>query len=227
MDKKHVTNEANSFGVNEIIAYLTELEQIVKPGRDAFRNRLIKLTTTVDKKIPYRDGHSIRVARMSREIARLMNLSTTDQFNIEISALLHDFGKIAIEEQVLQKRTSLTEEDWIEIKMHPIRGYMIIQGFTFLRDTLPGIRWHHERLNGNGYPDGLKGKEIPLMARIIAVADAFDAMIQKRPYKEKIRIELAQKILEDNMNILFDPDVVSTFLKIPYKQIISMLKENA
>jgi HD-GYP domain-containing protein (c-di-GMP phosphodiesterase class II) len=218
--------QTDSFGVNEIIAYLTELEQIVKPGRDSFRKRLIKLTTTVDKKIPYRDGHSIRVARISREIARLMNLSEQKQFNIEISALLHDFGKIAIEERVLQKRTSLTEEDWIEVKMHPIRGYFIIQGFTFLRETLPGIRWHHERLNGNGYPDGLKGKEIPLMARIIAVADAFDAMIQKRPYKEKIRIELAKKILQDNMNILFDPKVVSTFLKIPYKQIITMLKEN-
>lgn len=225
MKDKLPPQDKGSFGVNEIISYLTELEQIVKPGRDAFRNRLIKLTTTVDKKIPYRDGHSIRVARISREIARLMNLNAQDQFNIEISALLHDFGKIAIEEQVLQKRTSLTEEDWIEIKMHPIRGYFIIQGFTFLRDTLPGIRWHHERLNGNGYPDGLKGKEIPLMARIIAVADAFDAMIQKRPYKEQIRIELAKKILEDNMNILFDPKVVSAFLKIPYKQIITMLKE--
>jgi HD-GYP domain-containing protein (c-di-GMP phosphodiesterase class II) len=223
--RPHKGNKA-SFGVNEIIAYLTELEQIVKPGRDAFRKRLMKLTTTVDKGIPYRDGHSIRVARISREISRLMNLSAQEQFNIEISALLHDFGKIAIEEKILQKRTSLTEEDWIEIKMHPVRGYFIVQGFTFLRATLPGIRWHHERLNGNGYPDGLKGDEIPLMARIIAVADAFDAMIQKRPYKEKIRIELAQKILEDNMNILFDARIVSTFLKIPYKQILSLLKED-
>lgn len=227
MNNSESLNSKTSIGVNEIISYLTELELIVKLGRDAFRSRLMKLTRTVDKKIPYRDGHSLRVARISREISRLMNLSARQQFNIEIAALLHDFGKIAIEEKVLQKRTSLTEEDWIEIKMHPIRGYFIVEGFTFLRETLPGIRWHHERLNGNGYPDGLKGKAIPLMARIIAVADAFDAMVQKRPYKEKIRIELAKKILEDNMGILFDAKVVRTFLKIPYRQIVIMLKEES
>ncbi len=227
MSKKRMYfSDREHLGVNEIIAYLTEIERLVKLGKNTFRKRLIRLTSLVDKKIPYRDGHSIRVASISREIAYYLKLSKQKQFNIEISALLHDFGKIAIEEQVLEKSANLSEEDWIEIKMHPTRGYFIVQGFTFLKETLPGIRWHHERYNGNGYPDGLKKNEIPLMARIIAVADAFDAMIQKRPYKEKILIQPAKKIIKDNSNILFDKNVVTAFLSIPYKKISQIFKED-
>jgi HD-GYP domain-containing protein (c-di-GMP phosphodiesterase class II) len=216
-------SDKKDFGVNEIIAYLTELEKIVKEGRDSLKERLTKLTRIVDRKIPYRDGHSIRVSLLSVEIAKILKLKKEDIFNIEIAALLHDFGKIAIEERVLQKKDSLTEEDWIEIKMHPVRGYMIVQGFTFLKGSLDGIRWHHERYNGTGYPDRLKGDQIPEMARIIAVSDAFDAMIQKRPYKDKIKVNIAKKILENNMNILFDEKVVKAFLDIPEERFYTIL----
>jgi len=219
-------SEQANFGVNEIISYLTELEKIVKLGKETVKKRLMKLTNIVDKKIPYRDGHSIRVSKFSFEVAKRLNLSKQEIFNIELSALLHDFGKIAIEEHVLQKSEKLTEQDWIEIKMHPIRGYLIVQGFKFLKETLCGIRWHHERLDGSGYPDGLKRDEIPFMARVIAVSDAFDAMTQKRPYKEKIRVTHAKKILKDNEIILFDNEIVSTFLSIPYNRIHSILQWN-
>jgi len=217
-------SEAKHFGVNEIISYLTELEKMVKLREDSLRERIILLAKIVDKKIPYRDGHSIRVSIFSKEIAKRLHLNKKDIFNIEISALLHDFGKIAIEESVLLKKQKLTEHDWIEIKMHPIRGYFIVQGFKFLRETLPGIRWHHERLDGSGYPDGLKGIEIPIMARIIAVSDAFDAMVQKRPYKEKIRIAHAKQIIQINAGKLFDKNVVKAFLSIPDNKIDEILK---
>jgi HD-GYP domain-containing protein (c-di-GMP phosphodiesterase class II) len=225
-------NRANSFtikkenlGVNEIIAYLNELESIIKVGTDSFKARIIKLTREVDRKIPYRDGHSIRVSQFSQEIAKRLSISKKEIFDIAISALLHDFGKIAIEESTLQKKQKLTKKDWIEIKMHPIRGYFIIQGFKFLNKTLPGIRWHHERLDGSGYPDGLKENEIPMMARIIAVADTFDAMTQKRPYGAKIRVEKAKKILKKDTPLRLDKNVVDAFLSIPFTRIRSILKE--
>ncbi len=219
---KNYFSEEKNFGVNEIISYLTELERIVKLRKSSLRVRLTKLAKIVDKKIPYRDGHSIRVSRLSTEISKKLNLSNQQTFNIEISALLHDFGKIAIEEQVLQKKKRLTERDWIEIKMHPVRGYLIVQGFTFLKQTLPGIRWHHERLDGSGYPDGLRGKTIPLMARIIAVADAFDAMIQSRPYKKKITILKAKTIIEDMKQTKLDKTIVDTFLSVSDELLFSI-----
>lgn len=221
----NIFSEKKPIGVNEIISYLSELESIVHIGKDSLREKLVRLSKSVDKKIPYRDGHSIRVSKFSREIAMRIKLTKNEIFNIEISALLHDFGKIAIEENILQKREELTEADWREIKLHPIRGYYLIQGFEFLKETLPGIRWHHERINGSGYPDKLKGDEIPLPARIIAVSDAFDAMTQKRPYNKKIRIKNAITILRNNIDVLFDRKIVTAFLKIPHKIIISILNE--
>jgi len=221
-DLRKYFSEEKHFGIDEIISYLTELERIVKLGKSSLRERLTKLAGIVDQKIPYRDGHSIRVSQLSKEVSRKLKLSKQEIFNIEISALLHDFGKIAIEEKVLQKKKKLTERDWIEIKMHPVRGYLIVQGFTFLKSTLPGIRWHHERMNGSGYPDGLRGTSIPLMSRIIAVSDTFDAMIQSRPYKKKISILKAKNIIEDMKQKLLDEVIVDTFLSIPDELLLSI-----
>jgi|GEM_PF-3979252 len=221
-DLRKYFSEEKHFGIDEIISYLTELERIVKLGKSSLRERLTKLAGIVDQKIPYRDGHSIRVSLLSKEVSRKLKLSKQEIFNIEISALLHDFGKIAIEEKVLQKKKKLTERDWIEIKMHPVRGYLIVQGFTFLKSTLPGIRWHHERMNGSGYPDGLRGASIPLMARIIAISDTFDAMIQSRPYKKKISILKAKNIIEDMKQKLLDEVIVDTFLSIPDELLLSI-----
>lgn len=172
------------------------------------------LANSIDAKDTYTRGHSERVARYSMEIGRTMGFSPIDIKNLHIGALLHDIGKIGISEAIINKDSKLTDAEYQEIKTHPARGAAIIEPAKFLREKVPLIKFHHERFDGKGYPDGLKGESIPLMARIVCAADSFDAMTSKRAYRDIMPLEEARKELIRCSGSQFDPRVVSAFLEV-------------
>jgi HD-GYP domain-containing protein (c-di-GMP phosphodiesterase class II) len=143
-----------------------------------------------------------------------MNLAPHQLKALERGALLHDIGKIGISDAILHKPDKLNEAEWKRMRLHPDIGARIVENIPFLQDTLPVIRFHQERWDGSGYPIGLRGKDIPLVARIFAVTDAFDALTTERPYRQKISEEEAVLYLHEQAGILFDPEVVSAFEKV-------------
>lgn len=172
------------------------------------------LANSIDAKDTYTMGHSERVAKYSVEIGKVMKLSDDEIKNLYIGALLHDIGKIGISEAIINKPDRLTNEEFQEIKTHPSRGAMIIEPAKFLKEKVPLIKYHHERFDGKGYPEGLKGEEIPLLARIICVADSFDAMTSKRAYRDTMPLEFARKEMIRCSETQFDPRIVSAFLEV-------------
>ncbi|WP_044480255.1 HD-GYP domain-containing protein [Paenibacillus antibioticophila] len=166
------------------------------------------LAAALDARDPYTAGHSERVAEYAVRIGRLANLPEKEIQDLRKSALLHDIGKIGIKDAVLLKEGRLTEEEWDQIKQHPVLGEAIlkqIEPVDAMASFLPGVRSHHERYDGAGYPDGLSGEDIPLFGRIIAVADAFDAMTSDRPYRKGMDEEKAIAILEEGGGTQWDP----------------------
>lgn len=168
------------------------------------------LVTLLEKQDPYTSGHSVRVARRCREIAEVMDLNSSEVEVVEYAALLHDIGKLEmIFQGVLEKDGPLTEEQRELIEQHPIRGEELLAEVRALDDeVLAGVRHHHERWDGSGYPDGLSGEEIPVAARIIGVVDAIDAMRSARPYQEPLPPEVVAEELDGNAGDQFDPEVV-------------------
>lgn len=163
------------------------------------REMMISLSKAVDTKDHYTDGHSRRVAAYSAEIARRLGKSPEEQEKIYEIGLLHDIGKIGIHEDIIHKSTRLTDEEFMEIKEHTIKGYEILKEIVDMPELADGARWHHERFDGRGYPDGLKGEEIPETARIVCVADCYDAMTSTRTYsvpksQETVRAEIERCI---------------------------------
>ena len=175
------------------------------------------LAAAVDAKDSYTCGHSERVAEISLAIAKEMNLSHEEQYLIHIGAHLHDVGKIGIPDAVISKPGRLTNEEFTLIKEHPIIGYHIVSKVKILQTVSLIVRHHHERIDGGGYPDGLAGETIPLGARIVAVADAFDAMTTTRTYKVSMSIPEALQELINCSGTQFDRDVVEVFVKIMKK----------
>jgi len=169
------------------------------------------LVTLLEKQDPYTSGHSVRVARRCREIAEVMDLNSSEVEVVEYAALLHDIGKLEmIFQGVLKKDGPLTEEQRELIEQHPIRGEELLAEVRALDDdVLGGVRHHHERWNGSGYPDGLSGEDIPVAARIIGVVDAIDAMRSERPYQEPLPPDVVAEELDDNAGEQFDPEVVA------------------
>lgn len=159
-------------------------------------------------------GHCKRVSHYSRQIADELGLPTDEKRHLEIGALLHDVGKVGISDVILLKPDSLNSEEWDNLKSHPVKGVEILKPLTYLEPSLPGILHHHENFDGTGYPGGLKGKAIPLNARIIAVADAWDVMRSDRPYRKALDKETAKKELNNFAGIQFDPEIVSIFMKM-------------
>lgn len=166
------------------------------------------------------EGHSTRVSRLTCLLGEEIGLSGHQLKALERGALLHDIGKIGIKDEILHKPGKLTDEDWQAMRIHPDIGARIVEGIPFLQDTLPVIRYHHERWDGSGYPVGLKNQEIPIQARIFAVADVFDALTSKRAYRNKSSAEDAIQYLKEQSGILFDPLIVEALTKIPYKEFI-------
>jgi HD-GYP domain-containing protein (c-di-GMP phosphodiesterase class II) len=169
------------------------------------------LVSTLDAKDSYTRGHSERVALVARRLARQLNLPPRDQEAIHLSALLHDIGKIGVEDAILRKPGRLTEAEMRKLRLHPVIGDDILSGLKNLRHILPGVRHHHENFDGTGYPDGLDGEAIPLMARILAVADAYDAMGSNRPYRGGMPLSQVEKILTDGSGQQWDPAIIRAY----------------
>ena len=169
------------------------------------------MVSSLDAKDPYTRGHSERVALIGRRLAKQLNLSTQQQQDIHLSGLLHDVGKIGVNDAILQKPGRLTEDEFDQIKKHPTIGYEILKGLENLQHVLPGVRSHHEQVNGRGYPDGLVGDEIPLMARILAVADSYDAMTSDRPYRKGMPLEKVESIFREMSGSQWDPQVIDAY----------------
>ncbi|MCA9062011.1 MAG: HD-GYP domain-containing protein [Planctomycetaceae bacterium] len=177
------------------------------------RGVIRSLINAIDAKDSYTCGHSDRVADFSRLIARQMNLSTVDCEQIYMTGLLHDVGKISVPDHVLKKPGRLTEPEFELIKQHPVIGYEILEHLDNLSYVLPGVLHHHEAVDGSGYPHGLKGENIPLAARILAVADAYDAMTSNRPYRRGMPVEKAESILRSGAGTQWDPLCIDAFFR--------------
>jgi len=182
--------------------------------RKVYLDTIRALAAAIDAKDPYTKGHSERVAETAVVLAQELNLSDKDIENIEYTALLHDIGKIGIKDKILSKKSSLTDQEFDKIKEHTVMGAKIIEPVDFLKDSYKAIYHHHEKYNGKGYPDGLKSEDIPLSARIIAVADAYDAMGSDRPYRKKLNMNKILKELKDQSGKQFDPEVVNALISV-------------
>ncbi len=176
--------------------------------RKVYLDTIRALAAAIDAKDPYTKGHSERVADISVALAQELNLSGRDIESIEYTALLHDIGKIGIADNILGKDSSLTNEEFDKIKEHTVMGAKIIEPVDFLKNSYKAIYHHHEKYNGKGYPDGIKSEKIPILARIIAVADAYDAMSSDRPYRKKLSHNKILRELEEQSGKQFDPEIV-------------------
>ncbi len=173
------------------------------------------LAGAIDAKDTYTKGHSTSVSKFSEALARAINLPEKEINRITLGALLHDVGKIGIPENVLRKEGPLSDEEWSIMKQHPVIGVdKVLQPNVSLRDLIPIVKHHHERIDGRGYPDGLKGDEIPLAAKIVAIADTYHALTSDRPYRNGMSIEQAISILEEGAGTQWDADLIRTFIQI-------------
>jgi HD-GYP domain-containing protein (c-di-GMP phosphodiesterase class II) len=199
---------------DEIERHIDSLKRAAEENRDLFLGSIQMLAGAVDEKDPYTRGHSDRVTRYSVLIATELGLSTEEIEKIRISAQLHDVGKIGIEDRILKKPGALTQEEFEIMKTHTTKGAIILRPVEQLRDMIPGIELHHESLDGRGYPYGLKGDQIPLMPRVIMVADTFDAMTTNRPYQAAADPEYVVRIINSLANTKFDPKCVAAFTAV-------------
>src|SRR4029453_10720347 len=203
----------NSFNMmtDQIENYIKDLQNSVKENRELFIGTVKGLAAAIDGKDPYTRGHSERVSRFSVAIAQRLGLSDDECEKIRISGLLHDVGKIGIDDNILKKPAALTDEEYEIMKQHPQKGYKIMSQIPAMKEFLPGMYMHHEMVNGMGYPQGWKGDEIPLMGKIVAVADTFDAMTTDRPYQKAMKFDDAVARIESFVNTRYDPEVVAAF----------------
>lgn len=202
-----------------------EIHEILKKAEDyMYKKKLFESPSTRGKTIEViihtlyeknktEEQHSHQVANLCKSIGKALQLSEGEINELETVGLLHDIGKIAIEESILNKLNKLTDEEWAEIKRHSEIGYRILSSVNEMAEMAEYVLTHHERFDGNGYPKGLKGKEIPLQARIIAIADAYDAMTSKRSYRDTLTKEAAVEELKNNAGTQFDPELVKIFIE--------------
>jgi len=193
-------------------------------NKGAILNTIYALAATVDAKDHYTYGHSKKVCRYATDIAEALGLPEERVSAIHTAALLHDIGKIGVSDQILKKTGPLDDEEWEPIHAHPTMGVSILKHVENLRDCLAAVQYHHEHYDGSGYPSGLKGSNIPFDARILAVADSFDAMTSSRPYRDKMTLEDALDEIIRCSGTQFDPEIVKVFVKlispsIPVKRI--------
>ena len=179
----------------------------------AFLEASQALVQSLEKRDPCMAGHTKRVVFISEIIARYLHFSPEEKEKLKIAALLHDIGKIGINEEILAKEGKLTASEYTAIQQHPLIGVAIIGKNEQLKDVIPGMCYHHERTDGNGYPEGLKDTNIPLLARIIAVADAYDAMTTNRPYQKALSKDAAISEIKRCSGIQFDQEVVQAFIQ--------------
>lgn len=177
-------------------------------------NTISSLVLTLETRDPYTQGHTERVTKYALLIGKAMGLSAEDLRTLRYAAEIHDIGKISIPDFILNKPSSLNKLERHMIELHPVKGAQILGPLEFLKHVIPIVRHHHERYDGAGYPDRLKGARIPLLARILACADSYDAMTSDRPYKQKLSFQQAVREIRRNAGKQFDPAIAALFIKL-------------
>jgi putative nucleotidyltransferase with HDIG domain len=196
------------------IAVAIENANLYDDMKDSYKTTILALSNALDAKDSYTGGHSSQVTKYAIPVAEYLGYNKKQLERLEYAGLLHDIGKIGIIENILNKNGRLTDDEFAIIKKHPVIGAEILQAVNFLEDIVPIVKYHHERWDGKGYPDGLKGEEIPLGARIISVSDTFDAMTSDRPYRDGLPAKIARDEIEKCSGSQFDPVVAHAFLKL-------------
>ena len=193
--------------------HIASLAKAAEENRELFVGTVKALAAAIDGKDRYTRGHSERVSRVSVEIGKRLGLGEEELETLRISALLHDVGKIAIDDSILKKPSALTDEEFEIMKTHPQAGYKIMAHIPAMKDFLPGMYMHHEMVNGGGYPQGLKGEEIPMQAKIISVADTFDAMTIDRPYSKGMSLQASLERIGSFVGTRYDGSVVEALVQ--------------
>ena len=207
------TNDEIGFLAESFNAMAASLEQKTTELQESYFASIESLARVIDARDPSTFGHSTRVAAISLEIAQAMGFDEESRKTLRQAALLHDIGKIGIEDRVLRKTGSLTDEEWDAMRQHPLMGYKMLSGLRFLKPSLVGVLHHHERWDGTGFPEGLKGDAIPAYIRILSVADALDAMTSDRPYHKGLTFEEALAELQNATGTQFEPASVEALVK--------------
>jgi HD-GYP domain-containing protein (c-di-GMP phosphodiesterase class II) len=212
--RNEIGDLADTFnGMSESIEHaIDQLKKAAHENHLLFLNSVRMLAAAIDAKDPYTRGHSERVARYSIGIGKNLALPEKEMRNLRISALLHDVGKIGIDDRILRKPGALSDDEFEVMKQHPAKGAAIMSGVAQLIDIIPGMKYHHEKWSGGGYPDGLEGEEIPMQARIVAIADTFDAMTTNRPYQKAMELSYVVEKIKSFAGTRFDPRVVDAFV---------------
>lgn len=220
----YLASDKNIHYTEEEIGFFQHLSEVISSGifnsrlyddmENSYLQTVMSLANAIEAKDPYTKGHTERVADVSIKIAEALHLSKQEKEHLRFGAILHDVGKIGINGEVLRKHTGLDEDETDEIKAHPELGVRILEPVHFLKPVLSSIRHHHEKYDGSGYPLGLKGKEIPFKARIITIADAWDAMRSNRPYRDALPLAQAREELHRHAGTHFDPELVDAFIRM-------------
>jgi putative nucleotidyltransferase with HDIG domain len=214
--KKRRANKGLQLERDILLDRATYLEEQVDSARSNimkyYEGTVEALNSTIDAKDHYTFNHSSRVAKLSSQLAEALGVEEKVTKEIKHAASIHDIGKIGIEENVLNKNGKLTDDEYEQMKNHPVIGVRIIQSLPFLEEAIPVILYHHERYDGKGYPEGIEGENIPLVARIVGVADAVDAMMSDRPYRAALSIDNVLKELKDMSGTQFDSRIVDLIL---------------
>jgi HD-GYP domain-containing protein (c-di-GMP phosphodiesterase class II) len=197
---------------DEVEEHIAKLARAAQENRELFVGTVKALAAAIDGKDKYTRGHSERVSRISVAIGKRIGLPEDELEVLRMSALLHDVGKIAIDDRILKKPAALTDEEFVIMKTHPQKGYKIMSQIPAMKDFLPGMYMHHEMVNGKGYPQGLTGDQIPLQAKIVSVADTFDAMTIDRPYQKALELDDALGRISSFVGTRYDKDVVDALV---------------
>ena len=200
--------------MNEIKSINNQLSDTYEKLEQAYLESIETLRYTVEAKDIYTRGHSDRVAEYSVLIGKKLGLSEEDLKTLHLGGLFHDIGKIGVPDSILQKGSTLTDDEYSQIKQHPNIGVHILSNASIFQDILPIVEHHHEKFDGSGYPSRLKGNDIPYLARITSVADSFDAMTSRRSYRDSLPIESVIAELKRCSGTQLDPDIVNLFLDI-------------
>ena len=200
--------------MQEIRRINKELAESNKKLNQAYLDMIQTLRYTVEAKDPYTRGHSDRVSEFSVLLGRKVGLPEDQITTLQVGGLFHDIGKIGIPDRILLKTEKLTDEEYAEIKNHPSIGARILSFATIFKDIVPIAKYHHERYDGKGYPEGLKGEEIPYLARIAAIADTFDAMTSRRSYRDALDLQVVKDEITRCKGTQFDPELADAFLDI-------------
>ena len=201
-----------------VVGYLTEKEHLERQIVQTSHMDLVKvLSSTLDAKDSYTEGHSFRVASIAKRTGDILKLPKEDIQILYEASLFHDIGKIGIDDAILKKSGSLTPQEFEKIRAHPELGVKILKQVEYFQKFIIAVRHHHERFDGKGYPEGLSGEKIPLIARIITIADAYDAMTSQRPYRKPLTCDEAIAAIKNGSGTQFDPAVVNAFLSIAHE----------